>query len=233
MWYRTRYENSGGSRVSDWTDAFQIAPEGTGLLCSLYDAKQRLGFTETDTTQDEDVLEVAAQVSAAIMSITGRRFARNPASGTTTYLYDVAATCTSLEVPRGIAEMSLLEVATQTGGAFATVNSADWFLDPPDTARDHGWPATRVTLSDVPVGSIPYFYAGKRVVRMTMAEGWASIPADIGAIAQRATVGAYLSKGSGASGVTIVGASGGMTVLRNLSPADMETLKWYARVAIV
>jgi hypothetical protein len=134
-------------------------------------------------------------------------------------------------VPQGIAEASLLEVATQTGGAFSTVTAGDWFLDPPATQRDHGWPATRIVISDRPTGGIPYFWPGKRVVRVTMAEGWASIPLDIRAIAQRASEGAYLAKGSGASGVTLIGATGGMTVLRNIAPADMDTLTWYRHIA--
>jgi hypothetical protein len=231
-WYRTRFENSGATRLSDWSAAFQVAPEGSGLLCGLWDIKQRLGIPAADTTHDETILECIGQSTAAIQSYTGRRFARNPASGTTTFLFDVTRATRTLWVPKGIAEASLLEVATQTGGAFSTVTAGDWFLDPPATERDHGWPATRIVLSDIPTGGVTYFYPGKRVVRVTMAEGWAAIPPDISAIAQRASEGAYLAKGSGASGVTLVGATGGMTVLRNIAPADMDTLTWYRHIPV-
>lgn len=228
-WYRVRYENVGATRVSDWLAAFQVGGEEAGQLCSLYDIRQRLGFPASDTTQDENILEIIGQVSASIMGYTGRRFARNPSSGTTTFLYDVNRWSRTLYVPKGIAEMSQLEIASVTNGAFTVIPTTDWFLDPPATERDYGWPATRITLSNV---SGWYFYPGKLVARLTMAEGWTSVPADIQAIAQRASVGAFLSKGSGASGVTLVGVTGGMTVLRNLSPADMETLTWYSHLAV-
>ena len=34
-WYRTRYENAGGTVTSDWSAVFQVGGEAAGYLCSL------------------------------------------------------------------------------------------------------------------------------------------------------------------------------------------------------
>lgn len=224
-WYRTRFENVGGTRLSDWTTAFQVGGEEAGLLCSLYDVKQRLGKAATDTTQDEQILEFIGRVSTGIMGFTGRRFARSPSSGTTTFLFDVARVSRTLWVPKGIAEMSQLEVATQTGGAFSVVPAADWFLDPPATERDSGWPATRITLSDIPTGSISFFYPGKRVVRATMAEGWAAVPGDIAGIAEDEVIRRYQGRGQGYTAAE--SGEGFIRILRANAPDDANRLEWY------
>lgn len=227
-WYRTRYENVGATRLSDWQAAFQVAEEGAGLLCALWDVKQRLGIAASDTTDDENILEFIAQESAWIQGYTGRRFARTPSSGTTTFLFDVARTTKTLWVPTGIAEMSQLEVATQTGGAFVVVPTADWFLDPPATERDYGWPATRITLSDIPTGSVAYFYQGKLVVRATMAEGFASVPLNVQPIAQSLSAGAFRERGNSSGGDSFtIGPNGERTFERALSYKDRMTLDWY------
>lgn len=226
-WYRTRFENVGATRLSDWSAAFQVAGEEGGLICSLYDVKQALGRPPSDTTADEVLLEHIRRVTAEINGYTRRLFTRSPASGTKTVLFDVRQVSRSLWVPRGIAEMSQLELATQTGGAFTTISASDWFLDPPDSERDFGWPATRITLSDLATSGMSFFSIGKRVVRATMAEGWAAVPADVAGIGERAVIASFLSKGSGAGGVAAIGPSGGTTILRNISPADRATLDWY------
>ena len=224
-WYRTRFENIGATRTSDWSTPFQVAPEGSGLICSLWDVQQELGTT----ADSELIIEKIRQVGAEINGKTGRLFTRTPASGTTTYLFDVAESGRTLCVPKGIASATTLEVATssqpETGGTYATVTAADWFLRPFSAAREFGWPATEVVISNV---SGSYFAVGYNTVRVTMALGWDSVPYDIQAIAQRAVVASYLSKGSGAGGVATVGPSGEMRVLRNISPADRATLDWYS-----
>lgn len=226
-WYRTRFENAGGTRLSDWSTAFQVAPEGSGLICSLWDVKQDLG--ETGTTNDELILEKIRQVGSEIMSKTGRLFTRTPASGTTTYLFDVECTGTVLSVPKGIASATALAVASstqpETAGTYTTVPTTEWWLRPTYPNRTYGWPATSIVISDL---SGYRFYKGYNTVQVTMALGFDAVPYDVQGIAQRAVIASYLSKGSGVSGVATVGPSGSMSVLRFLSPADSETLMAYA-----
>lgn len=230
-WYRTRVENVGATRVSDWSTSFQVGPEGAGLICSLYDVKQELG--STSTADDETLLEKIRQIGAEIMNITGRRFVRMPASGTTTFLFDVRhpSWVRSLPVPQGIAEASLLEVAVSSqpeiGGVYSTVPTAEWWLRPVIAERTYGWPPTSIAISDL---SGSYFAIGSNTVRVTMGLGWPAIPPDIQAIALRAVVGSYLSKGSGAGGMAAVGPTGAMTVLRFISPADRELLTAYTNI---
>ena len=228
-WYRTRFTTADGTtRVSDWSDPFQVAPEGSGLICALWDVKQELG-EETITTNDELITEKIRQVTAVINGYTGRLFTRNPASGTTTFLFDVPYSTSVLRVPKGIAAATALEVASESqpesGGTYTTVTAGEWFLRPVVAERDFGWPATTIHISDV---SSAYFTEGYNTVRLTGALGWASVPADIQAIGIRASVAAYLSKGSGAGGVAASGPNGSTWILRTISPADRETLDWYA-----
>ena len=222
-WYRTRFENVGATRLSDWSTSFQVAEEGSGLICSLWDVKQDLG--ETAATNDELIIEKIRQVGAEIMNYTGRRFVRTPASGTTTFLFDITYGCRTLRIPQGIASATVLEVATSTqpesAGTYATVTAAEWWLRPIMAERDYGWPATQVVISDVS-GSM--FYPGYNTVRVTMALGWDKVPYDVQAIASRAVIGSYMSKGSPTG---IVGPSGATIMLRNISPADRETLDLY------
>ena len=226
-WYRTRFENAATTRLSEWSDPFQSAPEGSGLVCSLWDVQQELGVSAG--TDDELLLEKIRQITDEIHHLTGRLFTRSPASGDAVWTFDADRFGRALSVPKGIASITTLEVATtsqpETAGTYDTVTAGDWFLRPTATDREAGWPATRIELSDQ---SAFRFYAGYNTVQVTGALGWDTVPYDIQAIGQRATIASYLSKGSGAGGVTAVGPSGGMMVLRNISPSDRETLKRYA-----
>jgi hypothetical protein len=123
--------------------------------------------------------------------------------------------------------MSTLEVATtsqpETGGTFTTVSSTSWFLRPVIAERDFGWPATSVVLSDL---SGTYFYPGYNTVRATMALGWATVPSDVETIGQNMVVANHMAKASGGP-AALIGPTGAMTVLRNLSPEDRGKLDRY------
>ena len=85
-WYRTRYENAGGTITSDWSPVFQVGGEEAGYLCSLEDVKQRLFNTATaDATNDEDLAELIRQVSTDILGHTGREFVGTPGDVTRTF----------------------------------------------------------------------------------------------------------------------------------------------------
>lgn len=174
-WYQYRFENAGATRLSDYVAAFQAPAEDVGGVCSLYDAKQRLGFSTS--TEDANILGYIAQATDFLQRETGRLFVRSPLSGTTTFLYDVSRPSRELWIPRGIATVTQLEVKFTTTSSFVTVPTADWFLDP--SPVEPGWTYTHITLSDLPTGGVPYFFPGKAVVRMTGAEGWPAVPASV------------------------------------------------------
>ena len=104
-WYRTRYENVGGTVTSDWSALFQVGGEEGGYLCSLADVKQRLEIT--DTTDDEWLQEQIIAITDEIESLTGRRLRPDPASGTKTVYLDYAGDGYTLWMPRGVRSISV------------------------------------------------------------------------------------------------------------------------------
>lgn len=226
-WYRTRYENLAGTRVSDWSDPFQVSEEGSGLICSLYDVKQRLGIDASDTASDEDLLGFIGQVTAEIEGYTKRRFVRRPASGTATFLLDVEVAGGTIWIPSGLAEISLLEYANssqpESGGTYTALAAADWYARPARRAVDE--PITSIVLSDV--GALARLEAGYNVLRVTGAEGYPRVPADIEGIGQAAVVRKWQARKAGGADLATIGPDGRSTVLRNISPAEMATLDRY------
>ena len=227
-WYRTRYKNAAGTLTSDWSAEFQAAPEGSGLIVSLYDAKQRLEIPYTDTAQDENILEWLGQVTAWVHQSTGRQFTPDGGTVYTYDGYDAVSNGRVLLVPQGVRSVSVLEVAPNTGGAFATVNASDYFLRPTVQDRRAGWPATRIVMTDDQVGSVDaYFYPGFANVRATGTFGWASPPRDIQGVALTLLVSAARERSSGGGDAVTVGLGGERTFERALSYKDRETLNRY------
>ena len=227
-WYRSRYENSGETVVSAWSDPFQVSADGSGLLASLYDAKQRLEIPYTDTAQDENILEWLSQVSAYIHSVTGRKFTPDTS---TIYTFDGHSAVRGgriLPIPNGIRSCSLLEVAINTGAAFSTIASGDYFLRPLAQERTQGWPATRIEMTDIQSGgNTAYFYPGYANVRVTGTFGWLAVPSDIQGIALTLLVSAARERSSGGGDSVTVGLGGERTFERSLSYRDRETLNRY------
>ncbi|HXJ66199.1 MAG TPA: hypothetical protein VNN79_20755 [Actinomycetota bacterium] len=235
-WYRTRYENAGATRLSDWSPAFQVGDENAGLLCSLYDVQQELGESGTDANRNELILEKIRQVSAAIeLSCQAWLAPRptNPASEMT-LLFDVPYASRSLYIQRGdrrlgIRTASAIGIATQSqpesGGTYTSATLATVLLRPRPTADGPAW---RLEFSDTSGG---YFYAGYNTVQVTGSFGPASVPADIQGVALRATVRRVMGKGAGAVGIPI-GPEGTMMLLPDLSGADRATLEMYRVPAV-
>lgn len=226
-WYRTRYENAGATRASDWSDPFQVSEEGSGLICSLYDVKQRLAIDPTDSTHDEDILGFIREVTDEIQGFTGQLFVRTPSSGSDTFLLDVEVAGGSILVPYGVAAIDSLEVASvsqpSSGGTYTTIPSTDFGLRP--SISPDGRPWHTILLGDT--SAFPSFYTGQNVIRFTGALGWARIPEAVAGIARSAVVRRYLAKRSGSADLAVTGPGGGMTVLRSISPAEMATLARY------
>src|SRR3990167_10868603 len=82
VWYRTRYENTGGTRLSDWSAVFQVGAEEAGKLCSIYDVERRLVQSGSALNDDEreQIISLITEVSDYIAGYTGRRFTPDPLS---------------------------------------------------------------------------------------------------------------------------------------------------------
>lgn len=227
-WYRTRYENAGATRLSDWSAPFQTGDETAGLLCSLYDIKQRIGTTSV--TDDELLIDFIRQVSSEIRGYTRKTFAPDPVTGTVVRLYDgyeAANGGMRVQVPEGIISLSSVEVAQYTTGSYLTIPAGQWFLRPMPQHRVNAEPATEVWMTDFPTsGSIFYIYRGFENVRLTGQFGWPAVPDDIQGVAQNAVLKRYIGKETAAPAVSI-GPSGAITLLRGFSPDDMRVLMRY------
>jgi hypothetical protein len=228
-WYRTRFENAAATRTSDWSSPFQVAPEGSGLLASLYDLRQRLEIPYTDTSQDENLIEWLRQVTAFIHTYTGRQLMPDAATTYTVDGYDAVRGGRCLLFPRGIRSLTMLEVADTTGGTFTEITSGNYFLRPSEANRTPGWPFTQVWLSDT---AGRFFRPGYANVRLTGAFGWASIPADISGVALNLAVAAARERGAGGGDIVTIGIGGERSFERALSFKDKMTLDIY-RVRLV
>lgn len=223
-WYRTRYENAGGTILSDWSAAFQVGTPA--YLCSLTDVKRLvLSSVPTDTTANEDLLALIRQVSADIQYRTGKQFLPDTA---TTYTFDTRYGRV-LEVPLGIRTLTTLEIAStdqpDTGGTYSTVTAADVLLRP--LQREAGWPYTRVELA-----TTSQFWTARNGAKLTGTFGWSTVPADIEGVAIRAVVRAWHAKSSGFNDVTGFSEMGRPVYSRNYSLDDKLTLDRYTEQVV-
>jgi len=223
-YYRTRYENAGATRVSDWSAEFQVAAEGSGLLCSLYNAKQRLGIDYTDTSEDENLLGYIAQASRWIEGRTGRWFTPRD----DTLQLSVNQACRTVYVPRGIRAITTLSYATtdqaDSGGTYTAITT--YSLQPGEIARDAGWPATRVTLLST---SAAYFWPGLNTVKIIGSFGWSEVPPDIERVALNLVVADHRSRAStGDTDAFTIGIDGRRAYSRTVDANDWSTLRFYS-----
>jgi hypothetical protein len=237
-WYRWYFSNAANtfpaSANREYSPEVQPSEVGAGLLVDPAEAFARIvsnGGTLNEAEQ-EQVTNYVAQVSAWMQgpATNGRKFARSPASGIKTWTENVPRMTRRLWLPQGLAALTTLEVATQTGGTYTTVPSTDWFLEP--TPLPYGGTYTRIELSDIPTGSTGYFYPGYRTVRLTGAEGWPAVPEDLKAIALRLIVAAHRERASSGGDSFTINIDGSRVFERALSYSDRMTLESYRAIPV-
>lgn len=165
-WYRTRYESLDGTRLSSWTDPFQV---GAVTYADLDDLKEEV---KPPTSQsDNHLLDLLVQATGSINELCERDFFRHPFAGTETRLFSGSGT-RRLRVKAGIISLSTVELATATGQAYATLAGTDWYLEPFE--QGPGWPSESVVLSDV--SEFSSWYTGHQTVRLTGQFGFPEVP---------------------------------------------------------
>lgn len=233
-WYRWYVSNAGNTFPSSsnriYSDEQQPGAEaGSGQLCSLHDVKQRMGLDESNTDEDESILEFIGEVSIDIMGYTHREFV--PFVGTRTF--DIGRASPNLWIPKGIRSVTTLGYATSsqpdTGGSYTALTAADFHLRPLTHDRSRGWPATRIELDWL--GALRSFFPGHSTVQITGSFGWAEPPADIAGIAASAVTRRFLGKESAATLISL-GPEGGIRLLNDISPAMQAKLDWYRWQAV-
>lgn len=208
-WYRTRYSKAGGTSPSGYGDEFQASPETGGLICALHDVEQRLDGTQSDDDR-ENLLELIRQVTVEVETYTGRDFTGDQLDVTFRVHTRPGR---RLWLERGIQSVTSLGVASidqpSSGGTYTA--TTDFYLDPPETDRDSGWPATSIVLLRTAAVSFADASFGAEVVGK---RGFAAVPADVQRVGIELTINGWLAKGA-ASDNAVVGPSGIPVLLRD------------------
>lgn len=210
-WYRVRYSKSDGSSPSEYGPEFQTGDETGGLICSLYDVKQRLEMT--GTTHDETLLDLIRAVTAEVEGYTGRDFTGDQSDQTfrvrTEWGYH-------LWMRRGIQSVTSLAYAVEdqpaTGGTYTATSTTDYYLEPSPSERDDGWPATRISFR-TNVGLC--FYDAAYGAQIVGRRGFASVPQDVQRVGQDLVLNGFLAKGSATGDQAVAGPSGQPVILRD------------------
>jgi hypothetical protein len=190
-------------------------------IVSLPDVKAACGILDTDS--DLWLGGVISAVSEAVEAVTGRWFA--PRSST--WYFDAADDDDCLEVPMGVVSLSYLGVATTDQpdggtGTYSAIPATAYYLDPPVQQRRNGAAAYRITLSETAGYQFPYL-GQKRSIKATGIFGAPS--PRISQIATAACIRAWRAKLSGQADYAIIGLDGGMKILRDFAPSELEELR--------
>ena len=181
-------------------------------------------FSIPDTRDDVWLATVIDAVGDAMEAVTGRYLWKR--SAVTSY-FDGSPDPYTLAVPIGISTISYLGVAwadqpDDGTGIYTSVPLAWVYLDPPAQLRNPGWPATAITVS--PRSGISLPTGGKRLVKATGDWGPQSVAPRVGQIALAAVGRAWLTRRNGGADYAVAGPDGGMKLLRDLAPAELEEL---------
>lgn len=207
-------------------------------LATLWQVKDALGIGQADAADDLWLANALEQVSDAIESqpVTGRWFRSR---GATTYLFDsdqVEAGGLRLRVPMGLQAITYLGVAWSDQpddgtGTYSEITRSV-YLNPPLQLRQRGDPAYAIELGRQANLYFPT-YPARRCVKVTGTWGYAAVPPRVAQVAIAAVVRAYRARSSGGADYAIVGADGGMKILRDLAPAELAELRATYRVPAV
>jgi len=130
---------------------------------------------------------------------------------------------------RGIALLTALEIASFTRGPFALIPSTDYWLRPVPQRRDPGWPATELTMTNIPSPTNPYpaFFPGYGNTRLWGVIGWPVEPTDVCAIAERVVVALWQMKSGGGAYSVDPGTITAQQIPHLLSTDDWRALNRY------
>lgn len=184
---------------------------------TLAEVKDQL--IDKGTEDDPWIGRLITRASRKIDGLTGRFFY---ISSAVTRLFDGSGQ-RSIVVP-DLVSVSLLRVKIGgTAGAFTTIPSTQFFLQPADRRPDR--PATALELSDMSTAAW-HFDPGFRTVEVTGDWGWAAIPDDIKEVCMEMVVRSFRNRASGdsdAPGLDLEPSN----IPRGLSRSSMEILENY------
>jgi hypothetical protein len=219
-YYRFRVENEASSLASAYSDVFRGTAATT--YASLDDLVERLNLP--DETRFNLLNDLLGAVSSQFDNEAGRQFYRIPqVDGTTVRLYDGNGGLT-LRIPEGCVSLTTVEVATGTGGSYATLGTTEWRLRPAHPAPD--WPYTELVLTDLATTT---FTPGYDTVRLTGVFGWASVPQLVTEAVLQLAQRSYNQSQTADAGQIGVGDLGTMTLSSQRPDAWYRALRAFGR----
>lgn len=195
---------------------------GSYATTSALKARMNIG----DTTDDTVLGLICDQINAYMEGPQAMGRAVCPIASAT-YLFDGDGTSV-LRYPKGIRDVSLLEIAYYTNGAYSTVGATDYFLRPGPAELNPGWPFNRIELSNIPLGAFIYFPFGYNTVRVTMTTGFDATPDDVTEVALVAAGKAWAAVQAGQTDIVGTDEMGRPLVSRFFAKRDLETLAAYS-----
>lgn len=198
-------------------------------IVTLADVKAACGIT--DNGSDLWLGGILAAVTEAVEAVTGRWFATR----STTLYFDGGGDAYELPIPVGVATVTYLGIGTGDqpdagSGTYTEIPAASYWKDPPLQERKTGAPATRITLSRL--GGYMFPTNGER--RAIKVTGTFGAPSPrVSQIATAAIIRAHRARLSGGADNVIIGVDGGMRVLRDFAPSELEELRNVHGVALV
>ena len=193
---------------------------------TLGGVKRRMEIT--DSTDDAVLADIIADVNLDVEDMTGRQVGPGTVSAELLDGYDATEDGMCLEYPKGLREITTLEVAATTGADFATVPAADIYLRPSSYLRPPDWPAFELWMTDTPssTNTVPVFNPGLENIRLTADIGWAAIPSTLISAAEVTVMRTFLSnRGGHVDGSDELGERSYRALWRGW---DVRTVKRYA-----
>lgn len=168
-WYRTRYENAGATRASDWSAAFQV---GRQFYADLADLKEMVN--PPDDSRDNLLLDLLEAATDGITELCERDFFAHPQSGEETRLMDGTG-ARRLRVKAGILSLSQVRLATKTGGSLEILAASEYIIGPTDKRSDEPYEWLWLMESSATL----HWYSGIANVELTGRFGWPRVPTTI------------------------------------------------------
>ncbi len=228
-YYRVRYSKASPSVSTDYSDFSAVFQVGSGPLEYVTEALLKEQVSITDAVDDTLLSVICDRVNQYVESYTKQPIGPI-ASATYTYdgdnltrIFAAQPTDARTNGIGGLRAVSLLEIAPQTGAAYETIPSTDYFL-----RGRHGvsGPYRWLCLSDHPVTSTHRtFPKGRATVRVTATAGWVAIPDDLTETAINIARNEWNARQMGAT--EVIDQDGQPFVPRYVSGRDRETLRRY------
>lgn len=198
-----------------------------GTYASRAPLKLRLGIT--DTTDDTLLQDICDWVNSNIEGFTHRILAPITYSATLFDGRDAVEYGRCMLIPSGITTITLLQLASYTGGPLQTIPLTDVYIRPTPTDRDPGWPGTELWMTDVPSVSnpLPFFAPAFANVSITGTGGFVT-PDEVIDVGLNAAVERWRRRGAGGGNASQIGTSGERAFINLLSDDDLATLRRYS-----